>query len=68
MSAFSEFSEDVKKSFLRQATNLMTYMNGYSITLRENISEEDFAKLYDVLADVTDKYNNYDRISVRKTM
>lgn len=48
--------EKIFNEFLRKETDLMKYMNAYSMTLRKNISNEDFARLFDVLAEINAKY------------
>ena len=53
----TEFEEKALRAFQRQTCDLERYMNGYSITLRRMISEEDFGKLYDTLCYIIDKYN-----------
>ena len=45
--------------FLRQTEDLMKYMNAYSLTLREFISEDDFSELFERLADVDSKHETY---------
>ena len=45
--------------FLRQTTDLMKYMNAYSLTLREFISEDDFSELFERLAEVDSKHETY---------
>lgn len=47
---------EIFNSMLRRASELRTYMNAYSMTIRNYMSNEDFADLYDKLAEVTDKY------------
>lgn len=54
MSKKSIFNE-----FLRQTTDLMKYMNAYSLTLREFMSEEDFSELFERLTEIYSKYETY---------
>ena len=54
MSKKSIFNE-----FLRQTTDLMKYMNAYSLTLREFMSEDDFSELYERLTEIDSKYETY---------
>ena len=51
--------KSIFNEFLRQTTDLMKYMNAYSLTLREFISEDDFSELFDILAEVDSKYETY---------
>lgn len=54
MSKKSIFNE-----FLRQTTDLMKYMNAYSLTLREFMSEDDFSELFERLTEIDSKYETY---------
>ena len=47
---------EVFNSTLRRASELRSYMNAYSMTIRNYMSNEDFADLYDKLAEITAKY------------
>lgn len=45
--------------FLRQVSDLQKYMNAYSFTLRDFMSEEDFSNLYDSLCEIDSNYETY---------
>ena len=52
-----EFIEKTTRGFKRQVATLLTYMNAYSITLRDFLlGEEDFSNLYDLLAEIEENY------------
>lgn len=48
----------IEAHFIRQICDLQSYMNGYSLTLRnEVLTEEEYSELYDVICKYKDKFN-----------
>lgn len=48
----------IKSHFMRQICNLQSFMNAYSMTLREEIlTEQEFSELYDLVCKYKDKFN-----------
>ena len=56
----SEFKKGVMDGLLRQVSTLSTYMNAYSMTIRDVMNEDDFNVLYDALCLIDKKYSNHE--------
>lgn len=48
----------IKSHFMRQICNLQSFMNAYSMTLREEIlTEDEFSELYNLVCKYKDRFN-----------
>ena len=56
----NEFKKGVMDGLLRKVSTLSTYMNAYSMTIRDVMNEDDFNVLYDALCLIDKKYSNHE--------